>query len=118
MVIFENVMAKRILIADDSQTIQKAFAMTFGPEDVALTAARSADEGLTLARQTRPDLVIADATMPGHSGYELCAAIKADGSLRGTPVYILASTQQPYDEAKGRQVGADGHLLKPWETVA
>src|SRR5258708_10300035 len=117
MVIFQNVMGKRILIADDSVTIQKAFAMTLGPEDFALTTARSADEGLTLARQTHPDLVIADATMPGRSGYELCAALKADAALRGTPVYILASSQQPYDDAKGRQVGADGHLLKPWDTV-
>src|SRR5262245_59366997 len=111
-------MGKRILIADDSVTIQKAFVMSLGAEDLSLTAARSADEGLTLARQTRPDLVIADATMPGRSGYELCASLKADATLRGTPVYILASAQQPYDEAKGRQVGADGYLIKPWESGA
>jgi DNA-binding response OmpR family regulator len=118
MVISENAMGKRILIADDSVTIQKAFAMTLVAEDFALTTARSADEGLTLARQLRPDLVIADATMPGRSGYDLCAALKADSALRGTTVYILASSQQPYDDAKGRQVGADGHLLKPWESGA
>src|SRR5882724_9833569 len=118
MVISENVMGKRILIADDSVTIQKAFAMTLVGEDFAVTAARSADEGLTLARQTRPDLVIADAAMPGRSGYELCAALKADAALRGIPVYILSSTQRPYDEAKGQQVGADGNLVKPWETGA
>src|SRR5205814_9470794 len=116
LIIFENEMPKRILIACDSVTIQKAFAMTFGAEDMVVASARSADEGLTVARQTRPDLVIADAVMPGRSGYELCAAIKADASLRGTPVYILASNQQPYDEARGQQVGADGHLLKPWES--
>src|SRR5450432_3842051 len=110
-------MGKRILIADDSVTIQKAFVMTLGAEDFTLTAARSADEGLTLARQTRPDLVIADATMPGRSGYELCAALKADPALRGIPVYILSSTQQPYDEAKGQQVGADGNLIKPWDSI-
>ncbi|HEV3031959.1 MAG TPA: response regulator [Polyangia bacterium] len=109
-------MGKRILIADDSVTIQKAFAMTLVGEDFAVTAARSADEGLTLARQMRPDLVIADAAMPGRSGYELCAALKADAALRGIPVYILSSTHRPYDEAKGQQVGADGNLVKPWET--
>jgi CheY-like chemotaxis protein len=111
-------MAKRILIADDSVTIQKAFAMTFGAEDVALTAARSADEGLALAQKTRPDLIIADGAMPGRSGYDLCAQIRADPALRGVPVYILASGQQPYDEARGQRSGADGHLLKPWETTA
>jgi CheY-like chemotaxis protein len=117
MVIFQSAMGKRILIADDSVTIQKAFAMTLGHEDITITAARSADEGLTLARQTRPDLVIADASMPGRSGYELCAALKADAALRAIPVYILSSTQQPYDEAKGQQVGADGTFLKPWDTA-
>jgi len=118
MVISQSAMGKRILIADDSVTIQKAFAMTLGHEDLAITAARSADEGLTLARQTRPDLVIADASMPGRSGYELCAALKADAALRVIPVYILSSTQQPYDEAKGQQVGADGTFVKPWDTAA
>jgi CheY-like chemotaxis protein len=92
--------------------------LTLTGEDFALTTARSADEGLTLARQTRPDLVIADASMPGRSGYELCAALKADASLRAIPVYILSSKQQPYDEAKGRQVGADGSFLKPWDSAA
>src|ERR1700749_802128 len=116
MVISQSAMGKRILIADDSVTIQKAFAMTFGSEDFSLTAARSADEGLTLARQTRPDVVIADASMPGRSGYELCAALKADASLRAIPVYILSSTHQPYDDAKGQQVGADGNLIKPWDS--
>ena len=117
MVISQSAMGKRILIADDSVTIQKAFAMTLGSEDVAITAARSADEGLTLARQTRPDLVIADASMPGRSGYELCAALKADAALRAIPVYILSSNQQPFDEAKGQQVGADGTFVKPWDTA-
>jgi CheY-like chemotaxis protein len=111
-------MAKRILIADDSVTIQKAFAMTFGSEDVALTPARSADEGLALAQKARPDLIIADGAMPGRSGYDLCVQVRSDPSLRGVPVYILASGQQPYDEAKGQRAGADGHLLKPWETNA
>ena len=105
-------MAKRILIADDSLTIQKAFAMTFAGEGVTLLAARSADEGLTITRQARPELVIADGLMPGRSGYDLCAAIKSDPALRSVPVYILTSSQNPYDEARGRESGADGQLTK------
>ncbi len=111
-------MAKRIVIADDSATIQRAFAMTFGAEDVTLVAARSADEGLALTRQLQPELVIADGMMPGRSGYDLCAQIKADPSLSATAVYVLASAQQPYDDSRGRQCGADGHLLKPFDTAA
>ena len=111
-------MAKRILIADDSVTIQKAFAMTFAGEDVSIASARSADEGLNQARQARPDLIIADGVMPGRTGYDLCAQVRADATLSGVPVYILASSQQPYDEARGTSAGADGHLLKPWDTSA
>ena len=112
-------MAKRILIADDSVTIQKAFAMTFaGADDVTVSGARSADEGLALAQRTHPDLVIADGVMPGRSGYDLCASIKADPALRAVPVLILASSQQPYDDARGQKAGADGQLTKPWETNA
>jgi DNA-binding response OmpR family regulator len=112
-------MAKRILIADDSVTIQKAFAMTFaGADDVTVSGARSADEGLALAQRTHPDLIIADGVMPGRSGYDLCASIKADPALRAVPVLILASSQQPYDDARGQKAGADGQLTKPWETNA
>jgi CheY-like chemotaxis protein len=112
-------MAKRILIADDSVTIQKAFAMTFaGSDDVTVSGARSADEGLALAQRTHPDLVIADGVMPGRSGYDLCASIKADPALRAVPVLILASNQQPYDAARGQKAGADGQLAKPWDTTA
>ncbi|HET6146424.1 MAG TPA: response regulator [Polyangia bacterium] len=110
-------MAKRIVIADDSATIQRAFAMTFGAEDVTLAAARSVDEAISLARQLQPELVIADGMMPGRSGYDLCAEIKADPGLSGTAVYILASSQQPYDESRGRQCGADGHFVKPFDTT-
>jgi len=112
-------MAKRILIADDSVTIQKAFAMTFaGADDVTVSGARSADEGLALAQRTHPDLIIADGVMPGRTGYDLCASIKADATLKAVPVLILASSQQPYDDARGQKVGADGQLTKPWDTNA
>jgi CheY-like chemotaxis protein len=113
-----SIVAKRILIADDSVTIQKAFAMTFAGEDVALIAARSADEAFTLAQRQRPDLIVADGAMPGRTGYDLCAQVRADAALRDVPVYILASAQHPYDEARGQKSGADGPLIKPWDTAA
>src|SRR3982751_203910 len=112
-------MAKRILIADDSVTIQKAFALTFaGADDVTVSGARSAAEGLSPAQRNHPDLAIADGVMPGRSGYDLCASIKADPALRAVPVFILASSQQPYDDLRGQKAGADGQLTKPWETNA
>jgi CheY-like chemotaxis protein len=112
-------MGKRVLVADDSATIQRAFAMVFGNrEDVSLVPARSLDDALTAARQGRPDLVIADANLGGRTGYELCQSIKADPGLRGVPVFILASNHSPYDDGKGRDAGVDGHISKPFESQA
>ena len=112
-------MGKRVLVADDSATIQRAFAMVFGSrEDVSLVPARSLDDAVAAARQGRPDLVIADANLGGRTGYELCSAIKSDAGLRGVPVYILASSHSPYDDGKGRSAGVDGHLTKPFESQA
>ncbi len=110
-------MAKRVLIADDSVTIQKAFAMVFAGQDVELLAVRTLDGALTRAREHRPDLVIADVGLGDRTGYELCAAIKADAGLRGVPVYILASNHVPFDEARGGQAGADGFFLKPFDSA-
>src|SRR4051812_20066705 len=109
-------MPKRILVADDSVTIQKAFAMVFGGRDVTLTAARSADEALNAAKHGRPDLVIADAALGNGNGYDLCAALKGDPSLRTVPVLILASNHVPYDETRGQRAGASGSLIKPFES--
>ncbi len=109
-------MAKRILVADDSTTIQQAFAMVFAAQDVEVTAARSFDEAVASAKKSRPDLVVTDTSLAGRTGYELCAAIKSDGALHGVPVYVLASTHVPYDESAGTKAGADGHFLKPFDS--
>jgi len=109
-------MGKRILVADDSLTIQKAFAMVLAGQDYTLVPARSVDEALSAAKGGRPDLVIADAVLGSDSGYDLCASLKADPALRGVPVHILASSQNPFDEARALRVGADGHLLKPFDS--
>jgi CheY-like chemotaxis protein len=117
--IIGSLMGKRILVADDSRTIQQAFAMVMEGSGYTLSFARSVDEALSVARRDGlPDLVLSDAALGTGSGYDLCAQLKADATLRDVPVYILSSAQTPYDEARGRKVGADGHLAKPFESQA
>jgi CheY-like chemotaxis protein len=112
-------MGKRILVADDSRTIQQAFAMVLDGTGYTLSFAKSVDEALAAAkRDGRPDLVLSDVVLGTGSGYDLCAQLKADAGLGDVPVYILASAQNPYDDARGRKVGADGHLAKPFESQA
>ncbi len=112
-------MGKRILLADDSRTIQQAFAMVMDGSGYALSFAKSVDEALAMAkRDGKPDLVLSDVALGSGSGYDLCAGLKADSAMREVPVYLLASSHNPYDDARGRKVGADGHLAKPFESQA
>ncbi len=109
-------MSKTILCADDSATMQTVAKITFTGTDYEYVGARSADEALTKARAKKPVLVLADAVMPGKTGYDLCAELKADPSLADVPVVVVCGNSQAYDPAKGSQVGAAGHVVKPWDT--
>ena len=112
-------MAKRILIADDSVTIQKAFAMTFaGADDVTVTGARSADEGLALAQRAHPDLIIADGVMPGRSGYDLCASVKATPRCARCRSTSWRRPSSPTTTPAARRRAPTGQLTKPWDTTA
>ena len=111
-------MPKTLLLADDSVTIQKVVGITFANEDVELVTVDNGDDALTRARQVKPDLLLADIGMPGLNGYELCAAIRRDPNLAHIPVLLLTGTFETYDEAKAREVGASGHIAKPFEAQA
>lgn len=109
-------MSRKLLLADDSVTIQKVIGITFVNEDYTLAVADNGDAALEKARSDRPDLILADVFMPGKNGYELCAAVKADPSLAGVPVLLLTGTFEPFDEAKAQACGADGWIAKPFES--
>ncbi|HTO05757.1 MAG TPA: response regulator [Myxococcota bacterium] len=111
-------MPKTLLLADDSVTIQKVVGITFANEDVELVTVDNGDDALTRARQVKPDLVLADIGMPGLNGYELCAAIRRDPNLAQVPVLLLTGTFETYDENRAREVGASGHIAKPFEAQA
>jgi len=111
-------MSKKLLLADDSITIQKVIGITFANEDYSLSVVDNGDAALEKARAELPDLILADVFMPGKNGYELCAAIKADPALQQIPVLLLAGTFEPFDEAKARKAGADGWIAKPFESQA
>src|SRR5260370_41447702 len=110
-------MPKQILLADDSSTIGKIVQITFANEDAVVTAVKSGDDALSRARAARPDIVLLAAAMPGKSGYGVCAELRASG-LTDVPVLILTGNFGPYDEARGKSAGADGNLVKPFETQA
>jgi CheY-like chemotaxis protein len=109
-------MSKKLLLADDSITIQKVIQITFAHEDYDLTITDNGDAALAKAQELKPDLVMADVYMPGKNGYELTAAIRQDPDLQNTPVLLLAGSFEPFDEEKARTCRANAWIEKPFES--
>ena len=111
-------MANRLLIADDSTTIQKVFERTFPEEEFVITFASNGEEAASKAREIQPDLIIADVNMPGKTGFQVCEEVKGDPALKDTPVLLLIGILDDFDEDESRRVGADGFIVKPFEANA
>jgi CheY-like chemotaxis protein len=107
-------MGRTILLADDSPTIRKIVELTFSDSDYRIEVVATGSEALQTIQQLKPDLVLADVVMPQPDGYDLCRAIKE--SEQPVPVLLLAGTFEPFDEELARACGADGHLVKPFES--
>jgi CheY-like chemotaxis protein len=109
-------MANKILLADDSVTIQKVVQLTFSGEVYEVTCVSNGSVAMEKVREIRPDVVLLDIIMPGENGYDVCEAIKKDPAVSHTPVLLLSGTFEPFDRQRAARIGADGHLTKPFES--
>ena len=109
-------MGNKLLLADDSITIQKVVGIIFANEDYELTVVGDGNAALDSARLTKPDVVLVDALMPGKTGYEVCEEMRRDPLLRNTPLLLLTGAFEPFDEEKARRCGADDYISKPFES--
>jgi CheY-like chemotaxis protein len=109
-------MGKKLLLADDSITIQKVVGIIFANEDYALTVVDNGNAALDKAREILPDIILVDVLMPGMNGYEVCAEIRRDPALKHVPLLLLTGAFEPFDEEKARQSGADDFISKPFES--
>jgi CheY-like chemotaxis protein len=108
-------MPHKLLLADDSVTIQRVIELTFADEDVQVIAVGNGQQAIERAEREKPDIVLADIGMPERDGYEVAAFIKSHPSLSQVPVVLLTGAFEPIDEARARAVGCDGVLVKPFE---
>ena len=106
----------KIVIADDSLTIQKVFELALEDEDVEALIVGDGISAFDLALEMKPRIVIADAHMPGLDGFQLCHALAQDPDTAGCPVYLLASSLDEFDEEKAELVGAAGKFEKPFRS--
>ena len=108
-------MPHKLLLADDSVTIQRVIELTFADEDVQVVAVGNGQEAIDWIQRDRPDIVLADAGMPERNGYEVAAFVKGNPATAHIPVVLLTGAFEPIDEGRARAAGCDGILVKPFE---
>jgi CheY-like chemotaxis protein len=109
-------MGRKILLADDSITIQKVVNLTFSDEGIDVVSVGNGELAVRKLADAKPDLVLVDIFMPGRSGYEVCEYIKNNPQFSHIPVLLLVGAFEPFDQSEASRVKADGHLTKPFES--
>jgi twitching motility two-component system response regulator PilG len=104
----------RVLVIDDSKTIRRTAENLLSKAGYQVQTAGDGFEALGKIMDFRPELVLVDIMMPRLDGYHTCALIKGNPTLRDTPVVMLSSKDGLFDRAKGRLVGAELYLAKPF----
>jgi twitching motility two-component system response regulator PilG len=104
----------RVLVIDDSKTIRRTAENLLVKAGCDVRTAADGFEALAKLIDYRPQVVFIDVMMPRLDGYQTCALIKNNSSLRETPVIMLSSKDGLFDRARGRLVGAEQYLAKPF----
>ena len=111
-------MRGKLLIVEDQPDIRKLIRMTLEFEGYELLEAENGAEGLRLAMEARPPIMLLDVMMPGElDGYQVCARVKKDASLAGTKVIMLTARGQQADLEEGRKATCDAYLTKPFSPL-
>ncbi len=108
---------RKLLLADDSVTIQKVIDLTFADEGVRVITFSNGQEAIDNLEQVAPDIVLADVLMPLKTGYEVCEYVKKNEKLKHIPVMLLVGSFEPFDEEEARRVGANDILTKPFQSI-
>jgi CheY-like chemotaxis protein len=108
---------RKLLLADDSITIQKVVNLTFADEGIDVVTVGDGDAALAHLASETPDILLADVNMPGPTGYEICEKLRANEATHGVPVILLVGSFEPFDEAEATRVGANAYLTKPFQSI-
>ena len=104
----------KILVVDDSKTIRRTAETLLSKEGCQVFTAIDGFDALSKIADHQPDLIFVDIMMPRLDGYETCSLIKHNKVFRETPVIMLSSKDGLFDRARGRIVGSEQYLTKPF----
>jgi twitching motility two-component system response regulator PilG len=104
----------KVMVIDDSKTIRRTAETLLKKEGFEVILATDGFEALSMIADNQPDLILLDIMMPRLDGYQTCALIKHHRVFRHTPVVMLSSKDGLFDRARGRVVGSDNYITKPF----
>lgn len=104
----------RIVLIDDSNTIRRSGEIFLTRAGGKVVLAEDGFDGLAKVVDSKPDIIFVDVMMPRLDGYQTCALIKSHPQFKKTPVVMLTSKDSLFDRARGKLVGADLYLIKPF----
>lgn len=109
-----NVNEIRVVLIDDSNTIRRSGQIFLAQAGITVVLAEDGFDGIAKVVESKPDVIFVDVMMPRLDGYQTCALIKNHPEFKHTPVIMLTSKDTLFDRARGRLVGADKYLTKPF----
>lgn len=110
----ENFGGLKVMVIDDSKTIRRTAETLLQKAGCEVFTANDGFEALSKIADSKPDIIFVDIMMPRLDGYHTCALIKNNETYRTTPVIMLSSKDGLFDKARGRIVGSDEYLTKPF----
>lgn len=110
--------SRLVLIVEDQPEVRQLIRLTLRDEPYQLHEAADGSEGLRLAFDLVPDLILLDRSLPGAiDGLQVCRQVRGQPRLAATRVLMLSASDRPQDRVAGRQAGADGYLTKPFSPL-
>lgn len=110
----DGVTGLKVMVIDDSKTIRRTAETLLKKAGCVVFTATDGFEALAMIADHRPDIIFVDIMMPRLDGYQTCALIKHNQSFKNTPVIMLSSKDGLFDRARGRIVGSEQYLTKPF----
>ncbi len=110
-------MGYKVLLADDSITVQKIVKLSLTEEGIEVIAFGNGEQAVQQIEAIQPDLIMADVFMPGKDGYEVCEFVKAHPQFKHIPVILLVHAFEPFDPERAKKVCADHQLTKPFQSI-
>ncbi len=110
----EDLTGTKVMVIDDSKTIRRTAETLLKKAGCDVVTATDGFEALSKITDNQPDIIFIDIMMPRLDGYQTCALIKRNQNYKSTPVILLTSKDGLFDRARGRIVGSDQYLTKPF----